>query len=58
MEFLSKIPPNIYLILSLTLITGAIGILFVGKFVFAIISLIMGIISLVAWTFLGLFEKT
>tara|TARA_Y100001968_G_scaffold260724_1_gene248386 strand:- start:4995 stop:5171 length:177 start_codon:yes stop_codon:yes gene_type:complete len=57
MQLLTKIPPNIYLIVSIVLITIAIVILFLGKFVFAIISLIMGIISLVAWTFFGLFDE-
>jgi len=58
MEFLNKIPPNIYLIVSFVLITTAILILFLGKFIFAILSLMLGIISLVAWTFFGLFEDT
>ena len=58
MEFLKKIPPNIYLIFSLILITTAIAILFLGKFIFAIISLIIGLILLIAWTFFGLFEET
>ena len=58
MEFLKKIPPNIYLIFSLILITTAIAVLFLGKFIFAIISLIIGLISLIAWTFFGLFEET
>ena len=58
MEFLKRIPPNIYLIFSLFLITIAIATLFVGKFILAIIVLIMGIISLIAWTFLGLFEDS
>ena len=58
MEFLKKIPPNIYLIFSLILITTAIEILFLGKFIFDIISLIIGLISLIAWTFFGLFEET
>jgi len=58
MEFLNKIPPNIYLIVSFVLITTAIFILFLGKFIFAILSLMLGIISLVAWTFFGLFEDT
>jgi len=56
MEFLKKISPIIYLIASLFFITTAIVILFLGKFIFAIISLVTGIISLVAWTFFGLFE--
>ena len=58
MESLKKIPPNIYLIVSLILISTGIGILFLGKLIFAIIFLIMGIISLIAWTFFGLFEET
>ena len=58
MEFLKKIPPNIYLISSLILITIAIAVLFLGKFTFAIISLLLGLISLIAWTFWGLFEET
>tara|TARA_B100000482_G_scaffold141769_1_gene104470 strand:+ start:20 stop:205 length:186 start_codon:yes stop_codon:yes gene_type:complete len=58
MEFLKKIPPNTYLIFSLILITTAIAVLFLGKFIFAIISLIIGLISLIAWTFFGLFEET
>ena len=58
MEFLKQIPPNIYLIFSLILITTAIAILFLGKLIFAIISLVMGLISLIAWTFYGLFEET
>ena len=58
MEFLKKIPPNIYLIFSLILITTAIALLFLGKFTFAIISLLTGLISLIAWTFFGLFEET
>ncbi len=58
MEFLNKTPTNIYLILSLTLITTAIVSLFLGKFIFAVLSLIFGIFSLVAWTFFGLFEDT
>ena len=58
MEFLKKIPPNIYLIFSLVLITTAIAILFLGKFIFAAIFLVMGLMSLIGWTFLGLFEET
>ena len=58
MEFLNNIPPNLYLLVSLTLVSTAIVILFFGKFIFAIISLLMGIISLVAWTFFGLFEES
>tara|TARA_B100001113_G_scaffold336692_1_gene317229 strand:+ start:276 stop:452 length:177 start_codon:yes stop_codon:yes gene_type:complete len=58
MEFLNKIPPNIYLLVSFVSITTAILILFLGKFIFALLSLMLGIISLVAWTFFGLFEDT
>ncbi len=58
MEFLKKIPPNIYLIFSLIFITIAIAILFLGKFAFSIIFLLIGLISLIAWTFSGLFEET
>ena len=58
MEFLKKIPPNIYLIFSLVFITIAIAILYLGKFVFASISLLTGLILLIAWTFFGLFEET
>ena len=58
MELLKKIPPNIYLILSLIGITTAIALLFLGEFIFAIISLIIGLVSLIAWTFFGLFEET
>tara|TARA_B100000700_G_scaffold263509_1_gene300698 strand:- start:3380 stop:3556 length:177 start_codon:yes stop_codon:yes gene_type:complete len=58
MEFFKEIPPITYLIVSLTLITMGIGILFFGKVIFAITCLLMGIISLVAWTFFGLFEET
>ena len=58
MEFLKKIPPNIYLTLSLIFITIAIAVLFLGEFTFAIISLLIGLISLITWTFLGLFEET
>ena len=58
MEFLKKIPPNIYLIFSLIFITTAIAVLFLGKFTFAIISLLIGLISLIGWTFFGLFEET
>ena len=57
MEFLKKIPSNIYLIVSLIFITTAIALLFLGKFLFVIISLVIGLISLVAWTFFGLFEE-
>ena len=58
MEFLKKIPPNTYLIFSVIFITIAIAVLFLGKFTFAIISLLIGLISLIVWTFLGLFEET
>ena len=58
MEFLKKIPPNIYLTLSMIFITIAISVLFLGEFIFAIISLVIGLISLIAWTFFGLFEET
>ena len=58
MEFLKKIAPNIYLISSLIFITTAIAVLFLGKFIFSIISLIIGLILLIAWTFFGLFEET
>lgn len=58
MEFLKKIPPNIYLTLSLIFITIAIAVLFLGEFIFAILSLVLGVVSLIAWTFFGLFEET
>ena len=58
MEFLKKIPTNIYLILSLIFITIAIAVLFLGKFIFAILSLVLGLVLLIAWTFFGLFEET
>ena len=58
MDFLKKIPSNIYLIFSLIFITTAIALLFIGKFLLVIISLVIGLISLVAWTFLGLFDET
>tara|TARA_B100000945_G_C19937678_1_gene392543 strand:- start:292 stop:477 length:186 start_codon:yes stop_codon:yes gene_type:complete len=58
MEFLKEIPPNVYLIFSLIIITTAIGVLFLGKYIFAIISMVIGLISLIAWTFFGLFEET
>ena len=57
MDFLKKIPPNIYLIFSFIFITTAIAVLFLGEFTFAIISLLIGLISLIAWTFFGLFEE-
>ena len=58
MEFLKRIPPNIYLTLSLIFITIAIAVLFLGEFIFAILSLVLGLVSLIAWTFFGLFEET
>ena len=58
MEFLKKIPPNIYLTLSLIFITIAIAVLFLGEFIFAILSLVLGLVSLIAWTLFGLFEET
>ena len=58
MEYLKTIPPNIYLILSLIFITIAIAVLFLGEFIFAILSLVLGLVSLIAWTFFGLFEET
>ena len=58
MEFLKKISPNIYLTLSLIFITIAIAVLFLGEFIFAILSLVLGLVSLIAWTFFGLFEET
>jgi hypothetical protein len=58
MEFLKNIPPNIYLILSLIFITIAIALLFLGKFIFAFICFVIGLSSLIAWTFFGLFEET
>tara|TARA_B100000579_G_C22744976_1_gene811017 strand:+ start:582 stop:767 length:186 start_codon:yes stop_codon:yes gene_type:complete len=58
MDLLKNISPIIYLIVSLTLITIGILILFLGKFIFAIISFVMGLISLVAWTFFGLFDES
>jgi len=57
MEFLKKISPNIYLISSLILITIAIATLFLENFILAIISLVIGITLLIAWTFLGLFDE-
>ena len=57
MDFLKKIHPNIYLLISIFLITTAIATLFLGKFMFAIISLIIGIISLIAWTFWAYSKK-
>ena len=53
-----KIPLNIYIILSLIFITTAIALLFIGKYLFAVISLVSGLISLIAWTFFGLFDET
>ena len=58
MEFLKKIPPNIYLIFSFIFITIAIAVLFLGEFIFAILSLVLGLVSFIAWTFFGLFEET
>ena len=58
MEFLKEIPPYIYLIFSLIFITTAIAALFLGKFIFSVISLVIGLFALIAWTFLGLFEET
>jgi len=58
MNFLKKIPPNLFLLFSLILITIAIGILFLGKYIFAIFFSILGIIFLIAWTFYGLFEDS
>ncbi len=57
MEFLKKIPPNIYLIFSLVFITIAIANLFLGNFLITIITLIIGITSLIVWTFLGVFDE-
>ena len=53
-----KIPPNIYLIFSLIFITIAIAVLFLGEFIFAILSFVLGLVSLIVWTFFGLFEET
>ena len=53
-----KIPPNIYLVFSLIFITIAIAVLVIGKFILAVMSLLIGLIALIAWTFLGLFEET
>ena len=58
MEFLKKIPSNIYLIFSLIFITTGIAVLFLDKFIFATIDLVIGLILLIAWTFFGLFEET
>ena len=58
MELLKKIHANTYLIFSLIFITTAIAVLFLGKFTFAILSLLIGLVSLTAWTFFGLFEET
>ena len=58
MEYLKKISPNVYLIFSLIFITIAIAVLFLGEFIFAILSLVLGLVSLIAWTFFGLFEET
>ena len=57
MESLKKISPAFYLIFSLVLITIAIASLYLENFILAIVTLIIGIISLIAWTFLGLFEE-
>ena len=53
-----KNTPKYLFDLFFNLITTAIAVLFLGKFIFAIISLIIGLISLIAWTFFGLFEET
>ena len=58
MELFKKIPSNTYLIVSVIFITTAIALLFLGKILFVIISLLIGLITLVAWTFLGLFDDT
>ncbi len=58
MELLNKIPSNIDLVASFVLITTAIVILFLGEFTCAILSLILGVMGLVPWTFFGLFEGT
>ena len=58
MKFLKKIPPNIYLTFSLIFITIAMASLFLDKVIFAIIFLVIGLVSLIAWTFFGLFEET
>tara|TARA_B100000902_G_scaffold263533_1_gene249670 strand:+ start:140 stop:277 length:138 start_codon:yes stop_codon:yes gene_type:complete len=42
----------------LIFITIAIAVLFLGGFIYAIKSLVFGLVSLIAWTFLGLFEET
>ena len=57
MEHIKRIPPTLYLIFSLVLITIAIASLYLENFILAIVTLIIGIISLIAWTFLGLFEE-
>ena len=53
-----KIPLNIYLISSLIFITSAIAVLLLGKFIFAVMFLVIGLIALIAGTFFGLFEET
>ena len=58
MEFIKKIPPNIYLSLSLIFITIDIAVILLREFIFAILSLVLGLVSLIAWTFFGLFEET
>tara|TARA_B100000965_G_scaffold401475_1_gene425387 strand:+ start:265 stop:447 length:183 start_codon:yes stop_codon:yes gene_type:complete len=58
MGFLKNISPTAYLVISLLLLTFAIGILFLGKYIFAILSAMMGLIFLIAWTFFGLFEES
>ena len=58
MDFLKKIPTVIYLICSLIFITAAIAALFLGKYTFTVLLMLIGLISLIAWTFYGLFEET
>ena len=58
MLFLKKIPSTIYLIFSFLLITTAIAALFLGKFILAVIFLLIGLTALIMWTFFGLFEET
>ena len=53
-----KQPPNICLIFSLIFITTAIELLFLGEFIFAFISLVIGLILLIAWIFFRLVEET
>ena len=57
-EVSKKIPPNIYVIFPLNFITTAIAVLYLGKFISAILYLIIGLITLIAWTLFGLFEET